>query len=840
LNKWKKALSAGMSAALLASLFTVIAASTALATTSVTSVGTFGRGTTSTGTATFTFTETAVNSFANAIDATALTVTIMPKAPVTGTVAFVGTPVVTAPGSLGASATVVDNVLTIKITGADNGTQEQISVSGLKIKASVDASLGAIVATLGGNQAAAVTAATATATGILQAAITGAGAQTVQVNVTSTCGFDDSTANTANFSDTSDARTVTDDFDAGPGGQGATGIVNVAFGANAATHAIGTTVIQSVPACPGATTTLSSPGTVGDVVIQETGVPTNIFPGEQNQGAQSTSIRELTLGYVPVGTLTFTLSATGVQFSSSPAVADNDAGMTLGSSFCNVSSDRSSCSVSVTHVSTGLATITLSGINLDVASTVPSGTVVNVVVTSSPAINVKITANTIANVGRIVVGTAAQPVIFINFNDQSTGMITLTESAAGFFQAGTGANNRITLCLTTGEAFTRAPFAVITAGDLKLLTGLVGGTSVLGTLNTVGGNNCAYWTVYSASTVISTIEIRGSDSAGVVLPTGALNGPRLSVPSNLSPGTTQMSVTSGDGGTILATLGLVSNATRAFKSDVIVAAVSQPVIPAGATGAAAGDITITETLNGQFKPGQVVCIQIQPRTASTGPQDTWFDAGGGGPTSKLPVITTNAASGLLVSSVAVGGTQDSGCAGGISDNRAVASFSVTQQSFGGTMGVITISNLHYATNADAPDGNVLVRVFTKSVPAGVFFSTFISNARIGSTVAGTAATRLGVTQVGAFTTSTKVAGLHKYVTYRFDFGVGAAGAHVDIWGATKNGNDWTAFTKITTRVANASGVVYYYIRQGAATWKSYRAMWAGGGVWTPSRQARWR
>ncbi|MBI3749063.1 MAG: hypothetical protein HY262_09510 [Chloroflexi bacterium] len=41
------------------------------------------------------------------------------------------------------------------------------------------------------------------------------------------------------------------------------------------------------------------------------------------------------------------------------------------------------------------------------------------------------------------------------------------------------------------------------------------------------------------------------------------------------------------------------------------------------------------------------------------------------------------------------------------------------------------------------------------------------------------------------------------------------------------------------RVANASGVVYYYIRQSSATWKSYRANNVSGGTWTQSRQARW-
>jgi hypothetical protein len=72
-----------------------------------------------------------------------------------------------------------------------------------------------------------------------------------------------------------------------------------------------------------------------------------------------------------------------------------------------------------------------------------------------------------------------------------------------------------------------------------------------------------------------------------------------------------------------------------------------------------------------------------------------------------------------------------------------------------------------------------------------------------------------------------------------DFGVAAAGKRVEIWGATKTGNDWSAFTKVTARIANASGVVYYYIRQNSATWKSYRGFFVDGGAWTPARQARW-
>jgi hypothetical protein len=167
------------------------------------------------------------------------------------------------------------------------------------------------------------------------------------------------------------------------------------------------------------------------------------------------------------------------------------------------------------------------------------------------------------------------------------------------------------------------------------------------------------------------------------------------------------------------------------------------------------------------------------------------------------------------------------------------SFFILQQSTTGT-GKVTISNIHFSVLNDAVAGAVQVNVVGLGTGGNsIDFQRIVSNARVGSPIAGTAATRLGVTQVGAFTTSTKVTTKGKYVTYRFDFGVAAAGKAVQVWGATKTGNDWSAFAVVTTRTANASGVVYYYIRQNSATWKSYRAYWTGGGAWTPARQARW-
>ncbi len=107
-------------------------------------------------------------------------------------------------------------------------------------------------------------------------------------------------------------------------------------------------------------------------------------------------------------------------------------------------------------------------------------------------------------------GTGAQPTIFINYNGQNSGMITLTEAGAGFFQAARARNDAFGICINTGETFTYAPWAIVAAGDLKLLTSTsTGATSSPGTLLSADGKSCAMWSIYSASTVASTIDIVG-------------------------------------------------------------------------------------------------------------------------------------------------------------------------------------------------------------------------------------------------------------------------------------------------------------------------------------------
>ena len=79
-----------------------------------------------------------------------LTVTLSDAAGAGTTLAFTGTPSLDAPGSLGARAeSLGSNVLKISIRGSDAKNIEPITVTGLGISATPDASLGPISATLG-------------------------------------------------------------------------------------------------------------------------------------------------------------------------------------------------------------------------------------------------------------------------------------------------------------------------------------------------------------------------------------------------------------------------------------------------------------------------------------------------------------------------------------------------------------------------------------------------------------------------------------------------------------------------------------------------------------------
>jgi hypothetical protein len=533
----------------------------------------------------------------------------------------------------------------------------------------------------------------------------------------------------------------------------------------------------------------------------------------------------------------------------------------LTSSLCTLNFGAQSCSVTVgTAVSTAPSTVRLSNILLDAASTVPAGTAVNVTVTGTATVNV--VSNTIAYVGRTIASVGAQPQIFIGFNGQNSGMITLTEAGSGFFQA-SGVNDAFGICINSGETFTYAPWAIVTpttAGGLLLLntSNSTSATQLAGTLATVGGKSCAFWSVYSASTVASTINIVGA-TATAPLAVGATNGPTLSVGSQLLPGTTQMDVLVGSQVDVMAdhtaaVTTVASNATRVYKSGVTVTALPPiPFIAQGATDTLGGNLQLMETLNGQFLANEDICVVILPRASNFFVQDTTFNTGNSG---LLPTITTNyATTGLLANTIVKAGCSQNNvdftnadmAARGFNLTAANSfEFMVSQQATNG-LGQITINNIHYTTTADAVNGPVQVLVFSENANAlqptgGVAFQQTVSNATVGTAPAAaavtTSGTALGATKTGPFTISTKVAKLGQYVTWKFSGGSALVGKSVQIWVATKNSaGKWSAFALTTARRVDASGNAYFWWKTSSKAWISVRA----GYVTTLSvaTQARW-
>ncbi len=108
-------------------------------------------------------------------------------------------------------------------------------------------------------------------------------------------------------------------------------------------------------------------------------------------------------------------------------------------------------------------------------------------------------------------------------------------------------------------------------------------------------------------------------------------------------------------------------------------------------------------------------------------------------------------------------------------------------------------------------------------------------------VAYTAASALGVTMSGPFTTATKLPKLGQYITVKFSLGAAAAGKIVTIYEAARTPANttgtWGAFHGLTTRIADANGNVYFYWKSTSAAWLSF---YAGlNGSYSNSSQARW-
>lgn len=846
---WKKAVSVGTTAALLASLLVAVAAPAALASITQTSAGNVAQGSTSAGTATFLFTE---NSAAALTTTGHMYVTITPAAPGAGTVTWAGTPVVSAPDSLGVIVTFSAlNVLDIRIRGFDNTNVETISITGLKVKASADASPGAVVATLSDDGAGAVYGAfvggTTTAYGHLAQAYGIGSTDFVVALDTGSCPFDPAgSASVTVGSESVTWGTITADSPA-IGQYSFTNPLD-AFTVN---HLANEVVTQtSVPACN--TTALGAPATVVTAAAVDYDGPYTVYPGEANSPAGDIYVTEPFYGtatpldgagfLAKSSTLTYTIATDGVVFSGTPSVSDDDITMTLSGPI--LSSDRKSVVVTVTAASGSAAEVTLYNIRYDVASTVAGGTFIDVnvalsggkLITGNPAEN--------AVVFRGINATAPTPTVYIGENNQATGLVTLTEQDAGFFQSGTGANNVLAVCTAAVDySFTFAPWAKVTAGDLRLREGDVSSPDNI-VQGTWDGSNCYTWTVWTGSTTASTIVIGNADFS---------TGPLINVDPDQAPGIVAMRIYSGNGTSYTSgQLATVPFAVAAFRNQVAVTALSQPTIPVGAKSKA-GAIQIAETANGQLKRWEAICVEIVPRTSFGFIQakyDTVIQALN---TAELPTVT--ATGGLVISPVEM---SDEDCYGQQVDGPSIGpgmgigtfslsfSFDVLQQSTAGN-GTLVIDNINLLTLADAANGPVLMNVYGfGGSPTDVEFQAQVSNAKIGvkSAIKINAVSALGlIPNQGPWSISTKVAAANKFITWKFDGGAALAGKTVRIYVATKNSSGgWGPFVNLTGRIANASGVAEFHWRA-TGTWVSVRAYYAGDATYAPSwsspRQGRW-
>ncbi len=807
---WKKAVGVGTSAALLASLLITAAAPAALASITQTSAGNVAQGATSAGTATFLFTENSINALQ-----TTGTMTVHITDSASGaTVTWAGTPVVSAPDSLGASATIFGADLIISITDFDNANVETISITGLKVKAASNAATGAVLATLSDSAAGAIYGAfvggTATATGKLAQAY---GPTTtnwiVAVDSTSPCIF----SGTNDVTVGSETLTVTSVSANNVPVAGQQTFVTSAMTSN---HLANEVVSQTVANCT--PTALGSPATVVQSLSYTSEGNPVVFPGEANSAAAGLFLEEPAAGFLAAGTvITYTLDTAGVVFSGTPSTDIHAGNIVDGQPVLSL--DRKVVTITVSTASSVASLIHLYNIHYDVASTVPAGTFVSVTVTLSSGKIVTPTTNTNAVVFRGVTATASMPTVYIGENAQATGLVTIAEQDPAFFQSGTGQNNVLEVCpLGVNYNFTFAPWAKVTAGDLRLREGDVASPD-----NIVAGTqdgSCYYWTVWTGSTVASTIVIGDSTFA---------TGPLINVFTTQAPGTVALDIYSGDGVTsfdedLIATVGF---ATAVYRNQVVVTALSQPVIPAGSADVKVGDIQIAETAYGQLKDGEDICVEVLPRTSNNIFQDTYLKAL---LTADLPTVT--ASGGLVVSPVNWSERFCNGDSqvGAIGTHMVSFSFTVLQQSLSAT-GKLVIGNIHVITTADAPAGPVLFNVYGfGGSPTSLQFQSTVSPAKIGVAPKLNigAVSALGLNPTSGYTTKTpKTQVKGKYVTWKFTGGTALAGQRVNVLIAKKINGAWGGPVYLKSAWADANGIVTFSMKSASAAAVNIRVQWPG-------------
>ncbi len=167
-----------------------------------------------------------------------------------------------------------------------------------------------------------------------------------------------------------------------------------------------------------------------------------------------------------------------------------------------------------------------------------------------------------------------------------------------------------------------------------------------------------------------------------------------------------------------------------------------------------------------------------------------------------------------------------------------------------TNGVGNVVSSAGTASASTSNGTATFTYLAPSNAGSATVTVFVGNTTTGSAavtltigtpapaVSYTAASALGVTTSGPFTTATKLPAIGKYVTWQFSFGSAAAGKNVTIlWEAKSASGTWPGMKAFTGRIADANGNVYFHWKFTKATWISVEAQL--GTTMTPARQARW-
>lgn len=233
--------------------------------------------------------------------------------------------------------------------------------------------------------------------------------------------------------------------------------------------------------------------------------------------------------------------------------------------------DRATWTISAAS-GAGSNSIAISGINVDVASTVAAGDIALSVSSNTPG-NPGLTSGSVTNGRAVAAGTTNEltttaPNVLIGGSSQTGGTLLITESATGTLAS----SKTVTVTLPTGVTFGGTPNGTPTNMNL----GAGANTAQAGSLSS--DNRTATWTVTTAST--------GSSIGQISIPLS-----NLTIGSTVAAGAINATV----GGTASVTAGTVAVATAATGSTTT-SAVNTTLgqSPAGRNAVAVSDIKIVE------------------------------------------------------------------------------------------------------------------------------------------------------------------------------------------------------------------------------------------------------